>query len=245
MPVLLVTRPEPDATDTAHQLEALGLDTIRAPMLVMKPLETALPAAGELGALVLTSANAIRALEARGQLDAYLDLPVFTVGDRTAEAASEAGFARVESAAGTVDDLAALLTRAAPDGPVLYPAAYHLSADLAGELAPHGIDVRTVRIYDMLPAHDLPEDVQTRIAAGTLVGVVFYSRRTAETFCHLVNSAGLTDKARRDIMALCLSENVAEVLVEAGFVRIALADHPSAEAMVALALSFARDQIGQ
>ena len=41
---------------------------------------------------------------------------------------------------------------------------------------------------------------------------------------------------------LCLSEAVAEPLIAAHFVRVSLADHPSEEAMMALALSFARDQ---
>jgi len=244
MPVLLVTRPEPDAIDTALRLEALGIETIRAPMLEMKPLDTPLPDPAGLGALVLTSANAIRALAQNGKLAAYLALPVFTVGERTAAAAREAGFADVRSADGTVDDLAAKIVAAAPDGAILYPAAYHLSADLAGQLAPHGLDVQTFRVYDMLAAQRLPDDVANRLAEGTIDGVVFYSRRTAETFCHLVSAAGLTEKSRRTITALCLSENVAEVPFEAGFVRVALAEYPSAEAMEALALSFARGQIG-
>ena len=41
---------------------------------------------------------------------------------------------------------------------------------------------------------------------------------------------------------LCLSEAVAEPLIDAHFVRVGLADHPSEEAMMGLALSFARDQ---
>ena len=41
---------------------------------------------------------------------------------------------------------------------------------------------------------------------------------------------------------LCLSETVAEPLIDAHFVRVGLADYPSEEAMMGLALSFARDQ---
>jgi uroporphyrinogen-III synthase len=41
---------------------------------------------------------------------------------------------------------------------------------------------------------------------------------------------------------LCLSETVAEPLIDAHFVRVGLADHPSEEAMMSLALSFCRDQ---
>jgi uroporphyrinogen-III synthase len=41
---------------------------------------------------------------------------------------------------------------------------------------------------------------------------------------------------------LCLSEAIAEPLIAAHFVRISLADYPSEEAMMSLALAFARDQ---
>ena len=92
--------------------------------------------------------------------------------------------------------------------------------------------VITVAIYEMRTAERLDTDL------GTLDGALFYSRRTAETFTRL--APGGTDRARPGM--LCLSEAVAEPLLAAHFVRVSLADHPSEEAMMALALSFARDQ---
>ena len=41
---------------------------------------------------------------------------------------------------------------------------------------------------------------------------------------------------------LCLSEAVAEPLFDAHFVRVSLAEAPSEQAMMGLALSFSRDQ---
>lgn len=244
MPVLLVTRPEPDASETARQIEALGIETRLAPLLEMKVLETALPPASGLGAVALTSANAVNALTIRDALAPYLDLPAFAVGDRTARVAQDAGFSDVRSAAGTVEDLAGLLAAEKPAGAVFYPAAHHLSADLAGLLAPSGIEVMTTRVYDMQPVNDLPADIAAALESGSIDGALFYSRRTAETFTRLVRNLGLGDQVRAHVTALCLSENVAEPLVEARLPRIALADYSSAEAMLALALSFSRDQIG-
>ena len=65
-----------------------------------------------------------------------------------------------------------------------------------------------------------------------------YSRRTAQTFVSLADRVA----ERSRLGMLCLSEAVAEPLIAAHFVRVSLADHPSEEAMMALALSFARDQ---
>ena len=77
-----------------------------------------------------------------------------------------------------------------------------------------------------------------RLEDGDISAALFYSRRTAETFVSL--TTGLS--ARAKLGMLCLSENVAAPLIAAHFVRVALADYPSEEAMMGLALSFARAQ---
>jgi uroporphyrinogen-III synthase len=231
---LLVTRPEPDASETAARLNALDIETLVDPLLIARPLTTTLPAATGFAALAVTSANALRALHDRGEVPRLRGLPVYTVGDRTAAVARDFGFADIISASGNFGDLVGLLATAGLDGPVLYPAARHQAGDLARALAPHGVMVITTAVYEMQPA--------PRLGPGTelagIDGALLYSRRTAETFVDLAPSG--TDKAR--LAMLCLSEAIAAPLLAAHFVRVSLADHPSEEAMMALALSFARDQ---
>lgn len=228
---LLVTRPEPDASETAARLNALDIETVVAPLLIAETLATTLPPAAGFAALAVTSANALRALDARGDLARLTGLPVFTVGDKTAAVAREFGFAEVASAAGSFGDLVALLRRAGLRGPILYPAARQQAGDLRQGLAPHGIMVITVPVYAMHPAPRL-----TAPLAG-IDGALFYSRRTAESFVALAPP----DADRTRLGMLCLAEAVAEPLMTAHFVRVSLAEHPSEEAMMALALSFARD----
>ncbi len=242
-PRILVTRAEPDAADTAARLDALGLDPVRAPLLEMHPVPASLPTPDALGGVALTSANALRALEEGGRLTPYLHLPVFTVGDRTASHARNAGFANVTSAGGDVEALAALIRDRAPVGPVFYPAARHTARDLTTALAPAGISVHTVHVYEMAPAETLAPAIATGLREGTIGAVSLYSRRTAATFVGLAGSV-LTHDQRAGLAMLCLSDNVAEPLLGEGFTRVALADYPSEEAMMALALSFARAQIG-
>jgi uroporphyrinogen-III synthase len=235
---MLVTRPEPDASETAARLNALDIEAVIDPLLLADTLPTTLPDAAGFAALAVTSANALRALDDRGDLPRLLSLPVYAVGDRTAEAARRLGFATVVSARGNFGDLVALLAHAGIDGPILYPAARDQARDLGKALAPYGIMVISTPVYAMRSATQLSPNTRAGLDDGGIVAALFYSRRTAETFAGL--AADLGDPSR--IGMLCLSETVAEPLVAAHFVRVSLADHPSEEAMMGLALSFARDQ---
>ena len=241
-PAILVTRPEPDDAETAARLEAIGFSPRCAPLMQLATLDTGLPDAAGLGGIVLTSANAIRALDTRGETANFLHLPVFAVGERTAAFASDAGFGAVTSADGDFDDLVALLSNNKPGGPLFYPCASRVQGDLARALAPKGIMVIATRIYEMCAVKSLPPDVLEDLKNGNLTCAVFYSRRTAEIFCALA-APHLSDRQRQGLHMLCLSENVAAPLIEHHFTRIALADYPSEEAMMSLALSFTRGQI--
>lgn len=237
---MLVTRPTPEASETAARLSALDIEAVVEPLLIAETLMTTLPQAEGFAALAVTSGNALRALHERGELPRFLRLPVYAVGDRTAELAKSFGFAEVVSAHGNVQDLVRLLARAGIDGPVLYPAARQQAGDLAKALAPHGVMVISAAVYAMRPASRLSDTTLGELGSGTISAALFYSRRTAETFVAL--TGGLRDKAKLGM--LCLSESVAAPLLAAHFVRVGLADHPSEEAMMGLALSFARDQNG-
>src|ERR1700761_9112195 len=99
---VLVTRPHPDSETTAASLRAKGYEVMRAPLLRFEPVAcSGLDA--DYGAVIATSANALRAVE--GQLEGLLKLPLFAVGETTAAAARKAGFGKVSAADG---DAAAL-----------------------------------------------------------------------------------------------------------------------------------------
>lgn len=237
---MLVTRPEPEASETAGRLAALGIVPVVAPMLRFFVLGTSLPEPRGFAAMAVTSANALRALRERGMLDRYLGLPVHTVGDRTAAVARGLGFRNVHSAGGSFADLAEQLAHARLAGPIFYPSGREVSADLARSLAPFGKMVITAAVYGMDPVEAIDPAVLAALADGGIGAVLVYSRRTAEAFVDIVTPK--LDRATRTRLGmLCISEAVAAPLIDAHFVRIGLADHPSEEAMMGLALSFARD----
>jgi len=241
MTTILVTRPEPDAQSTLLRLDALGIAALAAPVMTRLTLDASLPPPDGFAAMAVSSANALRALEDRGVLDRYTHLPTFAVGDRTAWEARQLGCQQVESAGGTVTDLVNAIARAHLAGPVFYPAGKHLSHDLGKALAPFGIMVATARLYDMVAIDALPPAVIAGLADGSIGAAMLYSRRSAEIFVELLD--GLLEQPERSaISMLCLSETVAEPLMTAHFNRIHLADWPSEDAMMALALAFTREQ---
>jgi uroporphyrinogen-III synthase len=242
MTTMLVTRPEPDAQSTLARLSALDIAAIAAPVMVRQTLDASLPPADGFAAMVLTSANAVRALRDRDVLDAYRHLPVLAVGERTAREAEEAGFLKVSSAAGALKDLVNAIAISGLKGPLFYPTGKHQSADLAKALAPLGVMVATARLYDMVAIEALPGGVLAQLADGDIGAVLIYSRRTAEIFATL--AAGLDRAQRQRLAMLCIAETAAEPLLESHLHRISLADRPDEDAMMALALAVAREQTG-
>ncbi|KKB78851.1 hypothetical protein VW35_10180 [Devosia soli] len=240
---ILVTRPEPDAQSTIDRLRAIGIEGVAAPLMSRVTLDFHLPALEGFAALAVTSTNALRALAERQPLDPLLHLPVYAVGDRTAHEARLLGFTDVVSTGGTLDGLATTLALARIAGPILYPAGRHLSGDLARALAPHGVMVVTVTTYDMVAEPALPPSILAQLQDDGFGAVLLYSRRSAEIFAHLT-APSLPETKRRALAALCLAENVAQPLIEWRFNRVHLADRPDEEAMMALALAFAREQSG-
>lgn len=138
-----MTRAGPGATRTAERLSTLGFEPIVLPLLAVRPLPQPRPDLTGVAALAFTSRNGVDAFAA---LSPRRGLPVFTVGDATAERARQAGFREVRSAGGAIGDLARLLAEAAP-GPVLAPGAREPAGDLPALLAGR-VEVRRLPVYE-------------------------------------------------------------------------------------------------
>lgn len=231
---VLVTRPEPEASATADRLRAMGHDPIVDPLLVPRPLDAALPDPAGIQAVALTSRAAARLLGQHPEIGAYRDKPVFTVGDATAAAAREAGFADVRSAGGTWEDLARRLLAACDPagGAVLYAAGVDRSGDLAGRLAPDGLTVVTSEIYRMDPSDHLDPATVTALADGSIRAVLLYSKRTADLFVSRLTEA-FEGRNWPAPTVHAISAPVAARVAEAGFQRVVVADEPTAESLLA------------
>lgn len=241
MTVFLVTRPEPDCTSTCNHLAALDLVGEAVPLLHREALSPQLPEASRFGAMAVTSANALRTLDETRVLAAYTHLPLFAVGDRTAALGRQLGFAQVHNAGGALSDLALLLRAKLPPGSLFYPCGEERAGELEAMLPESLGPVRTVPVYRMAPTAVLPPLATLRLLGSHFAAALFYSVRTAEVFARLARDT-LPPAAREHLVSLCISAKVAQVLVDNRFPRVALADAPSEDAMMALALSFSRER---
>ena len=230
----LVTRPDPDGERTAAQLRARGCDVMLAPLLRVEAIQAELDD-GAWGAIALTSANALRAVAGHSRLAALLPLPTFAVGRRTAEAARDLGFANVVSADGDAKDLVRLIgEQHGSRGPLLYLAGEDRAADLAGELAAAGVEVRTKVVYRATAAAEFPADARDALAAGRIDGVLHFSRRSAEAYVDCARAGGILGNALA-LSHYCLSRQVAEPLVAAGAAAIRVAGRPRETDLIDLA----------
>jgi uroporphyrinogen-III synthase len=228
---VLLTRPEPDGLRSAARLRALGHDVILAPLMRGETLKADF--GGPFAAVLMTSANAARAILEHPRFAELRALPVCTVGDQSAEVARAAGFAEVLSAQGALDDLVRLVAVRFANARLLYLAGEDRAGDLAAELAGHGIKVETAVIYRAVAATTLPPEAAQALGANQLDAVLHYSRRSAAILLQLAAAAGAVNTLL-GLAHYCLSDAVAVPLREAGARRIAVAPHPGESSLFGL-----------
>ena len=231
---ILLTRPEADAKRTAAALRARGHDVIVAPLLKIQILPDAELGAGPWSAIVVTSANAVRAIAGHKRREELRGIPVFTVGQHSAQDMRTAGFTGVSSADGNVTDLADLVAaRMKPQAPLLYLAGEARSGDLAGTLRARNFTVHTALVYRAVTADNLPRHAADALAAG-IDGVLHFSRRSAEAYVNAARNAGLIEAALTGPAHFCLSARVAAPLAQAGAAPIRIAARPEEAALIEL-----------
>jgi uroporphyrinogen-III synthase len=233
---VLVTRPHPDSATTAESLRARGFEVLLAPMLRFEPVAFADDTEADYGAVVATSANALRAIEPQLAASRLLKLPLFAVGEHTASAARKAGFHKVLAAKSDATGLrdlvlesvrAKALKKAAV---LLYLAGADLARDLTGELGERGFSVVTQTTYRMIPVSCLPREACEAFTANAVEAVLHYSRRSARAFMDAVRADGVEISALA-IPHCCISAAVASVLRDAGATQLTVAVTPDENAL--------------
>jgi len=231
---ILVTRPEPDASATGQRLEALGHQVTSEPMLQVEflPIDPDVFAGAQ--AVIATSRNALRALaSSSGACEAATALPIYAVGDKTAEEARRLGFGRVVTGPGRARALAAVIADdAEPAGGFLvHVAGESLAFDLGGALAERNIDVHQVTAYRTRAAEALTPATERALRDGALDAVILMSPRTAATFDRLVDARGLVAEAGRPT-CICISREVADALQTISPIRMEIAQQPDFEGII-------------
>jgi uroporphyrinogen-III synthase len=209
---------------------------LTAPMLRFEPVAFRDDEDARYGAIIVTSANALRGLEPHLKGSRLLKLPLFAVGERTAAAARGIGFENVIAADGdatTLRDLVLAGVKAKElkkASPLLYLAGADLARDLSGELGERGFTVVTHTTYRMAPVSGLPRETSEAFAANGIEAVLHYSRRSARAFIEAARSAGVEISALA-IPQCCISDAVAAVVRDAGATQVLVAASPDENAL--------------
>jgi uroporphyrinogen-III synthase len=220
----LITRPEPGASETAARVAALGYRPVVAPLLEISTLQATLPPSAHVQAILATSGNAIPALPV-----SHRHLPLFAVGEATAERARAAGFVHVSSADGDSSALAALVAQSCDRcaGPLLFACGRDQGQALAGDLRARGFAVVRRVVYAA------PETARAAFASGSLTAALFFSAETARHCVRLLRAARLHE-AVRSVDALAIGRPAAVALQELTWRRTSVAAQPNQDAMLAL-----------
>jgi uroporphyrinogen-III synthase len=226
---VLVTRPEPGATETAVRLDALGFDPVLAPAIRIRVLKANLPPSAQIAAVLVTSGQAIAAIPG-----GYRGARVFTVGDATAARARHAGFSNVVSAAGDATDLLGTVCGAvAPNATLLLVTGQGLGHSLAASLRAAGFAVIRRSVYAPLPVRRLPAPALCALRSGRLRAAMFFSTDSATRFTSMIQHAALHDSVV-NTDAVAISRPAAMALEGLPWRRILVAARPDQDTMLAL-----------
>lgn len=229
---VLLTRPRQDAEETAKLLAGQGIEAVIAPLIEINDIPGATVDMAAVQAILVTSANGVRALSRATQ---GRDVPVYTVGDASARAAADCGFTDVTSAGGDVGALAAIVRMKLDPlaGALAHVTGSAVAGDLGAELASFQYVVRRSQLYGAQTADTLPDAARSALTESTIDAVLFYSPRTAAQFAKLVAGAGLQQNCQQ-LVACCLSAAVAKALTALTFAEIRVAETPDQDSLFAV-----------
>lgn len=236
----IVTRPSEDAIKLITKLERDGHSGLAAPMIRIANLPGVTLPKMEWQAILITSANSIRALTALAGCQDLTAVPVLAVGPASALAATSAGFQNVSTAQGDLEALTELAVRQLDPagGPVFYPSGTIISGDLKARLERQGFSCIRLPLYDAVPTSKLPADVASGIQDGSTDGVFLFSPRSARIWAKCLATAGLIEAAS-SLTHYCLSTSVADALKAESrsgstFKNVAVAPEPNEDSLLQL-----------
>jgi uroporphyrinogen-III synthase len=208
---VLILRPRPGADATAARATGRGLRAIVAPLFRIVQRSWTMPER-PFDALLLTSANAARALDDRVDRARR----VYAVGATTAEAARTAGFESVIAGPGRIEQLIPMILA---DG---IGALLHLAGEDRTAFDPAGLRIET-RIVYAAESVPLPPAFADALDEGAVA--LLHSARAARRFRELAGA---------DHRIAAISEAVRAAAGE-GWAAVAVAEEPTDDALLAAA----------
>lgn len=219
---VVVTRPQPQAVATASRLREHGFEAIILPLTAIVAIPTTDFEPSAVSCIAVTSGNALRHANA-DLLQRLHHLPLFAVGNRTADEARKAGFSKVLSAIADAGALASLVAEHTGAGDrVLYLCGATRRPEFESALAHLGRSVLAIETYETQML--VPEPNAAAVLKSADVVLVY-----AQSAALALNEIGVSGSSAAFV---CISERVGQALrVPVANVRVAI--HPDEASMLA------------
>jgi uroporphyrinogen III methyltransferase/synthase len=242
---IVITRSAAQSEVLARELSARGAMPLVLPLVSFAepqdfaPLDRAIAEIARFDWMLVTSAQAVRALVKRSEelkrplVHSGSKLRIAAVGPVSAEAARQAGLpveyvAETHTGAALAEELGSRLQGAK----VFLPRSDRANPDLPPALQRHGAQVTEVIAYRTLRPTDVDQRNLKQIAEGTTDAVLFFSPSAVQHFAELVGGEQL--RALQDKLAItAVGPVTANALREAGVGRTVMAGDTTAGAVVA------------
>lgn len=222
MTILVLTRPrEASRRFLADVQEKMGVEirSIISPVIEIEYLPASVDVVGK--ALVFTSVHGV---EGAKQLGFASGTPAFCVGDKTAEAATLAGFS-AHSARGDARALVDLVKQIAPRKPLVHVHGAHTRGEVAEHLSASGIKCESIVTYAQV-AQAPTETLLAALNGTTPLLVPLFSPRSALIF-------GMVDEITAPLHVIAMSAAVAAEVADFGADTVRVAEKPDGPSMVA------------
>ncbi|MCR9136827.1 MAG: uroporphyrinogen-III synthase [Alphaproteobacteria bacterium] len=236
-----MTRPEPGSTRTARTLRARGYQTLVMPLTrtVSLAADREWIRSAPAGAYVVTSGAAIRHWSEPTPAPGQLSIPLYSVGERTAELARDCGFTDVRVGPGDAGALAEMLVLDVETGrlivseskPVIHMTGRVRKIDFETLMELRQIPHRLAEIYDTEEISYSTDYLLRNTMEGEPVAALLYSHYGATLLMQYVNRSA-ADKILNNFVFYCLSAQVATALPNRFRDQIRIAKAPTEEALL-------------
>ena len=217
---ILLTRPLEDCSDMILKFKSLGHKVSHLPLLDIKKINCEEVNFSDYGAIIFTSANAIKFLEFNN-IDK--NILCFCVGDITEKKARSFGFQNTIAAEGNVSNLKELILQnyEHKNRPLLYVSGETISVDLDQKLSNEGYYVKRIINYRVSRNKNFDHNFFSQLKANMPDMVYVYSQNSASSFLNFIK-VHQSENLWMNTNLMCIGEKTSSILNEIKWKKIFL-----------------------
>jgi len=217
---ILLTRPLEDCSEMILKFKSLGHQVSHLPLLEINKVNYSEKSFLNFKGIIFTSANSVKFLDLK-QIDK--NILCFCVGNATEKKARSAGFQKVISAEGNVENLKELILQNfnPKDGKLIYVSGETISIDLDQQLSNEGYNIE--RIINYRTSHNKKfNDEFTNELKQKIPDIVYvYSQNSASSFINFIK-VNQFESLWMNTNLMCIGEKTSSILNEIKWKKIFL-----------------------